>query len=168
MEAHTELAKAKLAHGLFAFFDNGEALGCDFDSISDPRGEAGGGWSVPHGQINLAGKFTNISLGHAGIEQRSQNLVLAGGLLPGTPIAEIVLVDSIRHRSDPALACQAVKLIEKFILAVVAAVGVVGAIGGIREFIGRDKLVAEISVGNALLRFFAVARRVAGAQGRNR
>ena len=166
--ANPELPEAKRAKSLFALFHNRQPFRRDLDAVGNARGEAGGGRAIPHRHLGAAGKFTDVGLGEARIEQRSQNFVLTRGALAGSPVALVVHVNAVSHRSEAALGDEFIEFVKQFVLAKVAAVGIVGAIGGVREFVGGDEFVRQLEARHDSLRLLPVALGVAGAQRRHR
>ena len=82
--------------------------------------------------------MTDVRLGQSGFEERSRDVVLAGGILAGTVVALIVDVNSVGDRPELALVAKALHLSEEFVLAVEAALAIVADVLGIVHFEGRD------------------------------
>lgn len=139
----TELAKAEFAEKGFAAFDAGEKFGSDTGSIRDAGGKASRGGTVPCGKAGEARKFANFLFAKAGIEERRKNFVLRGSAMAGAKFMRIVGIDAVGDSGKTARASQGFEFVEKFVLAVVAAVGIVGHIKRIGKFAGRDAFVAN-------------------------
>ena len=95
------------------------------------------------GRSANAGKFADLRLVEAGVRQRRRHLVLLGGVLAGTIIAQIVRVHPVDDVLVTARAAHLLQTREQLVLAVEAAVGIVAGVIGIVELGGPDVLVHD-------------------------
>ena len=167
MVANPELPETERTKSLFAFFHNRQAFRRHLDAVSNARGKTRRRRAIPHRHVGAAGEFTDVGLGEARIEQRSQHFVLACGALAGAPVTLIVHINAVSHRREAALGDQFIELVKQLVLAEVAAVRIVGPISGVREFVRLDEFVRQLEARHNSLRLLPVALGVAGAQRRN-
>src|SRR4029077_14192115 len=93
--AHAELPEPHGPHRSLSAFDHTQRFWRNRASIFQARRKAGGGRLVPHPQVRLVRQFPDFSFVQAGFDKRSENMMLARGLLPGAKIALVVRVDSV-------------------------------------------------------------------------
>src|ERR1700676_2326227 len=93
--AHAELAETHGPQRLFSAFDHTQRFWRNCAAVFQPRRKAGGGRLIPHPQVRLPRQFPDLSFAKTGFEQRSQNTMLARGLLSGPKIALVVGIDAV-------------------------------------------------------------------------
>src|SRR5689334_23074877 len=95
MMAYTDLAEAQAAQSFFATLNGRQRFQCYRPAIFNPRREAGRSWLVPDAQSRLASQFPDVSLGQAGGEQGSSDVMLPGRGLTRAKIALIIQIHAI-------------------------------------------------------------------------
>ena len=106
-------------------------------------------------------KRANIRLAHLRVQERRKHAVFRCRAMPRPEVVGIISVHAISNSSEAALQRQFIQYIEKFILAVVAAISCICAVRRIFHFVRFHKLVAHTSEGYKFLQLPAIICRVA-------
>src|SRR5271169_5544984 len=103
------------------------------------------------------------------VKQRCEYAMFVRGAMPGTKIMRVVGVNSVRNGANSTFLSNRFHAIEKFVLAVIAAVGLICHVERIVELVGFDKFVADAGGMHELGCLLAVmagkARRERGDRG---
>jgi len=143
VKADTELPEAEVSESGLRAINEREAFGRDFRAIGNARGKAGGGGTIPSGEIGTARKFANLGFAEADVEERSENVMLGCGTMAGAEVEAVVGVDAVGNGGDVFCDGERVEDGEEFVLAEVAAVAGIGAVGGVVHLVGFDEFVAN-------------------------
>src|SRR5439155_26324744 len=136
--AHTKLAEAESAKGVFALLDYAESFPRNWPAIFDARRKTCRGRLIPDAQAGGAREVANILFGQPGIAQGCRDSVLLSSELARAEVALVIQVYSVGNRLEAMLAAEIFHHGEQFIFTEKAARSVIARVFRAVEFVGCD------------------------------
>src|ERR1044071_1122351 len=164
---HAHLTHAELANETFRAIDLRQRLQSYRRAVRDARGETCESRLVPRRQSHSARQFPHLSLIEIRIDERRDHMLLDCCSASGPPIAEIVNIQTVKHRCQPFGARELSDTRIHFSLAEIATIRRVREIVLVLGFEGTNDYMTRANCLGQLLRLFEFAGWQRLAQRRN-
>src|SRR5437868_2788894 len=102
MMANAELAEAERAEGVFTLLHRRKRFAGNGAAVFDARGKTGRGGLVPDAKAGALRQGADVLLRQACVEERRDNVVLAGGLLSGAEVSLVIDIYAVSDRGEGA------------------------------------------------------------------